>query len=467
VPAGLAGSVLTVTGLDTAPAYAKPLSSADEVPAGFRNARPCSKYYGQVTAKFRADFKTRLPKFAGQYLPYAVCGYTGPFFRAAYEGNLGVYGAGATVGIVDAYGASTIKFDANHYAVRNGDGSYAPGQYTQMLARPWRGLDVCQSPGSWAGEQTLDVEAVHAMAPAAKIVYSGARSCLNSDLRDAVARLVNQDHVQIISNSYGGAEYGESTGDIRAQEKVLLQAAMEGISVLVSSGDNGDELAATGTVQADYFASDPYATAVGGTSTAINWNGSLLFQTGWGTHKYSLSADGKSWNALGFLYGAGGGASSLFNRPSYQNGVVNSPYRMVPDVAMDADPTTGMLVGETQQFPGGVRYDEYRIGGTSLASPLFAGLTALAVGARGGKGAGFLNPLVYHHQNAFYDVKGASPDPGNVRVDYANSVNAKDGLVYSVRTFNHDSSLSVNSGYDDVTGVGVPKPNWAVVVASS
>jgi subtilase family serine protease len=126
-----------------------------------------------------------------------------------------------------------------------------------------------------------------------------------------------------------------------------------------------------------------------------------------------------------------------------------------------------MLVGETQQFPGGAHYDEYRIGGTSLASPLFAGLTAVAVGAKGGRGAGFLNPLIYRHRGAFDDVKGSSPDPGNVRVDFANGVNADNGLVYSVRTFNQDSSLSVKAGYDDVTGVGVPKPTWVSVVASS
>jgi subtilase family serine protease len=134
---------------------------------------------------------------------------------------------------------------------------------------------------------------------------------------------------------------------------------------------------------------------------------------------------------------------------------------------MDADPTTGMLIGETQQFPGGTYYDEYRIGGTSLASPLLAGLTALGIGARGGKPAGFLNPLIYRNTNAFYDVKGSPSDPGNVRVDYANGVNGNDGLVYSVRTFNQDSSLHISSGYDDVTGVGVPKPSWVSVVASS
>jgi subtilase family serine protease len=410
-PADLAGSVLTVTGLNTAPALARPMHSTPEVapPAGFRNARPCSKYYGQVTAKRQADYKTTLPKFNGQYLPYAVCGYTGPQFRAAYENNLDLYGAGATIAITDAYAAPTIRFDAEHYAERNGDASYAPGR-----------------------------------------------------------QVVNQNRAQIVSNSWSDVEQAESAQSVRAYEKVFMQGAMQGISFLFSSGDNGDEVQATGLRQVDYPASDPYATGVGGTATAIGADGSLEFQTGWGTHKYSLSSDGSSWTPVGYLYGAGGGQSALFNRPSYQDGIVHSAYRMVPDIAMDADPTTGMLVGETQQFPNGVRYGEYRIGGTSLASPQLAGFTALGIGVNGGHGLGFLNPTIYSnaHSAAFYDVKGAAPDAGNIRVDYANSVNASDGLVYSARTFNQNSSLTVRRGWDDVTGVGVPTPQWVKIAGS-
>ena len=80
------------------------------------------------------------------------------------------------------------------------------------------------------------------------------------------------------------------------------------------------------------------------------------------------------------MYGAGGGSSALFDRPGIPEGrrAASNGWsgRAVPDVGLDADPTTGMLIGETQTFPDGVRYGEYRIGGTSLASPLFAGMTA-------------------------------------------------------------------------------------------
>jgi subtilase family serine protease len=238
------------------------------------------------------------------------------------------------------------------------------------------------------------------------------------------------------------------------------------MSFMFSSGDNGDELAASGTKQADYPTSDPLVTSVGGTSTAIDQSGSLMFQTGWGTEKASLSADGSSWTSPAFLYGAGGGTSTLFDQPPYQASVTTNTHRQDPDVAMDADPTTGMLVGETQKFPKGViAYDEYRIGGTSLASPLFAGMTALSLQNVAGHKAGLLNPVIYAHGGAFTDVAGSPPDAGNVRADFANGVDASGGIVYSVRTFNQDSSLELTSGYDLVTGIGVPNTGWLTAIS--
>jgi subtilase family serine protease len=460
VPADVASSVLTVTGLDTTPRKTSPATKqAEPPPAGFRNARPCSLYYGQVQAKYQADFHTPLPKFNGQTLSYAPCGYTGPQFRAAYEGNTTLDGTGVTVAITDAYAAPTIRGDANKYAKNHGDGAYAPGQYTQTLPASFNRQAQC-GPSGWYGEQTLDVEAVHAMAPGATIHYYASASCFDDDFLNTLQRVVDDGTAKLVSNSWGDLEQNESADQVAAYEAVFIQGATEGISFLFSSGDNGDELANTGLKQADYPTSDPYVTSVGGTSTAIGANGKISFQTGWGTQKYSLSSDGKSWTSVGFLYGAGGGTSSLFNQPSYQQGVTSSPYRQDPDVAMDADPNTGMLVGETQTFPNGVFYDEYRIGGTSLASPLFAGLTALSL-QHSGSGAGLLNPAIYQNAStAFQDVRGTPPEAGDVRVDFANGLDASGGLLYSVRTFNQDSSLKVKAGYDLVTGVGVPKPTW-------
>jgi subtilase family serine protease len=209
-------------------------------------------------------------------------------------------------------------------------------------------------------------------------------------------------------------------------------------------------------------------TSVGGTSTAIDGAGKLAYETGWGTLKYSLSADGTSWAPVGFLYGAGGGQSALFDQPGYQQGIAPAGARMVPDVALDADPNTGMLIGETQKFPEGVKYDEYRIGGTSLASPLFAGMTALTLQHSGGR-VGLLNPVIYANATTgvFTDVKGTPKDAGDVRVDYANGVDATGGLLYSVRAFNMDSSLKVKKGWDNVTGLGSPNSGWLTAIPAA
>ncbi|HEY2982709.1 MAG TPA: S53 family peptidase [Jatrophihabitantaceae bacterium] len=463
VPGDIAASVLTVSGLDTTPKIVKPASAPP--PAGFRNARPCSAYYGEKSASVQADNSTPLPKFEGQTLPYAPCGYTGTQFRSAYEGTTSLDGTGITVAITDAYAAPTIAFDASTYAARHGDRAYAAGQLTQTLPRAFSHAGQCDASG-WYGEETLDVEAVHAMAQGANIHYYASASCFDSDFLDTLGKVVDDGTAQLVSNSWGDLEANESPDTVAAYQEVFLQGATEGTSFMFSSGDNGDELASSGKVQADYPTSDPYVTSVGGTSTAIGQSGNLLFQTGWGTEKASLLTDGSGWTSPAFLYGAGGGTSTLFERPDYQDGVTSSSQRQDPDVAMDADPTTGMLVGETQKFPKGViAYDEYRIGGTSLASPLFAGMTALSLQHAASHGAGLLNPVIYGHAGAFNDVKGSPPDAGNVRADYANSVDASGGIVYSVRTFNQDSSLALTSGYDLVTGIGVPNTGWLTAIS--
>jgi subtilase family serine protease len=468
VPAGIAGSVLSVSGLDSTVNKVAHTAKAAPPPAGFVNARPCSLTYGQVQAKYQADFHTPLPKYNGKVIPYSPCGYTGPQFRSAYEGDTDLDGTGVTVAITDAYAAPTIAKDATTYAANHGDASYAPGQLTQSVPKKFTHEADC-NPSGWYGEETLDVEAVHAMASGANIKYYASASCYDADFLDTLAKVVDDNQAQLVSNSWSDVEANESADNIAAYEQVFLQGALQGISFLYSSGDNGDNLASTGLKQVDYPASDPYVTAVGGTSTAIGADGSLAWQTGWGTQKYTLSADGKSWAPVGFLYGAGGGYSALFNRPDYQNGVVPDtapPGRAVPDVGLDADPTTGMLIGETQTFPNGVRYGEYRIGGTSLAAPLFAGMTALTLQNAGG-GIGLLNPTIYSQANTgtFTDVKGTPKDAGNVRADYTNGLDPSGGQLYSVRTFNQDSSLKVTKGWDDVTGLGAPNADWLTSVS--
>jgi subtilase family serine protease len=280
--------------------------------------------------------------------------------------------------------------------------------------------------------------------------------------------VVDNELAQVISNSYGSTGEPSSKADVAEEHQTFLQAAAQGISVMFSSGDNGDEVANTGTRQVDYEASDPYATAVGGTALAVTKDNGYGFEQGWGTGKSTLTKGAWDPKQPAFLYGGGGGTSRLFAQPSYQAKVVpasisnyfgKGAHRAVPDVAMVGDPSTGFLVGQSQTFPDNtVRYSEYRIGGTSLSCPLFAGVTAVSNQLHGGA-LGFLNPKLYAlaGTSAFRDVDhGRAVTDGVVRVDYVNGVDSKAGLATSLRTLNQTGSIYTRKGYDDVTGVGSP-----------
>ncbi len=279
-----------------------------------------------------------------------------------------------------------------------------------------------------------------------------------------------------VSNSWGEPSQYETSGAIAAYEQLFLQAGMQGIGVLFSSGDNGDDVKATNQKQTDYPASDPWVTAVGGTSTQISIGNVMRSQTGWGTKKYVLSDDGQSWVPYAdnpFQAGAGGGFSNLFNQPDYQVGVVppDSPAgRGVPDIAMDADTTTGMLIGLTQTFPEGAHYGEFRVGGTSVASPLMAAMQADASELAGDR-LGFANPAIYDLARGgsagLTDVLPAHPGSSNVRPDFANGLDGSGGIIYSVRTFDKDSSLKTTIGWDDVTGVGAPNGGYFAAIAGA
>ena len=133
--------------------------------------------------------------------------------------------------------------------------------------------------------------------------------------------------------------------------------------------------------------------------------------------------------------------------------------RAVPDVAMVGDPNTGFLIGQTQTFPDGhSAYSEFRLGGTSLSSPLFAGVMALADQAAGFH-HGFANPALYAlaGTSAFRDVVQPANPLAVARVDFANTVDPSNGFVYSLRTLDFGGlTIHTVAGYDDVTGLGTP-----------
>src|SRR5581483_5734873 len=199
----------------------------------------------------------------------------------------------------------------------------------------------------------------------------------------------------IVTNSYGFSTELLPGGYVKPLNDTMLQGVLEGIGIYFSSGDNGDETDGGPASRAtpDWPAVSPWVTAVGGTALAVGKDNTYLFETGWGTMRNRLNCTGflqqvNQWCGKEvYLYGSGGGTSRIFAQPWYQAGVVPSslatrwsstPARVIPDVSAVGDPNTGMLVGQTQRFSDGTYYGEYRIGGTSLSSPLMAGIMAVA-----------------------------------------------------------------------------------------
>jgi subtilase family serine protease len=482
-PAGVAGDVLTVSGLDTANHFAKP---ADELPPPAPNywvAPPCSQYYGQKIA-------TDKPSAYGAKQPYNVCGYTPRQIRGAYGvSRSGMTGKGVTVAIVDAYASPTMPGDANQFAAVTGDKPFAPGQYTQDLATNFTNTSLCDAPG-WYGEQTTDIEAVHGMAPDANVVYVGAASCLDSDLVDAISLIVSNHLASIVSNSWG--DLADQAGPFIPVYELLFRAgAAEGIGFFFSSGDSGYENPAedpgSDMTQTDYPAESPNVTSVGGTSLAIGKTNNYEFETSWGTLLDPLAANAKHWQYPppgkypDFYDGSGGGGvSSDFTQPSYQKGIVPdslatrlpngtidaTPMRVEPDVAALADPSTGMLVGQTTLQPDGINFafSLSRIGGTSVSVQIFAGIEADAQQAAGHV-LGFANPAIYQRYatSAFRDVTDHPLGPGflaEVRNNYTDPSTKTGPLITFLRTLGINgegtAALPAVKGYDDATGVGSP-----------
>ena len=468
LPSSIAASVSGVVGLDQSAALVHTDSAGGRSEPGappapaFVSASPCSTYWGQNPA-------TGFPNpYGAGTLPYAPCGYTPQQVKGAYGlSGAAQDGSGQTVAIIDAYASPTILADANQWSTNRGLPQFQGHQFSQVVApgtyhHPEAGLK--QDPQGWYGEETLDVESVHGMAPGADVVYVGSANNFQ-DLDAALNHVVDNRLAQIVTNSYGFDTELLARGFIIPFEQTILQGAIEGIGIYFSSGDNSDESLVEGYATTDWPASSPFVTAVGGTTLAVGSTNNYLFETGWGSTTSSFTSGAWSPTPPGpWLYGAGGGVSRIFAEPQYQKGVVQQSVftaqgrtgRAVPDVAALADPNAGYLVGQTQTFPdGSVQYSEYRLGGTSLASPIFAGIMALADQAAGSP-HGFSNPLFYANAGAFTDVTNPASTVAMVRTNYVNGVDATGGLAYRLRTCNKTTSLATTAGYDDVTGMGTP-----------
>jgi subtilase family serine protease len=274
------------------------------------------------------------------------------------------------------------------------------------------------------GESTLDLEALDAAAPELKAidVYESSARASNT-LRALTAPLQNRHRrPQVISASLGLCEPAVAgaigTRGIRATEAALEMAAITGITVLASSGDQGsaDCTAPSGLpvprLSVNYPASSWWVTGVGGTNLLLNPTNQITGQVVWNDTNLQPGA------------AAGGGSSLLFKRPPYQKGSVAQHSRAVPDVSMLADILPGYAVfcSAARDCVNSRNPNPWQaVGGTSAATPLLAGGFAIvdqALEASHRQDLGFVNPLLYELGRSslggrvFSDVLNYSNDVG-------------------------------------------------------
>jgi subtilase family serine protease len=385
-------------------------------------------------------------------------------------------GQGITVAVVDSFGSNTIRADLNNFDTQFGlPHMCGEDNYTCVAGDPKFDILCVQActdtkappptandPGQenrtvWIVEVSLDVEWVHAVAPRANVllVTTPTAETLGvqgfPQMMNAEQFVIDNGLAQVISQSFGASEE-TFNGGIAALENLrgaFKSAPSHNVSVLASTGDFGNGNVAKTPVggpnaaplipfpNVGWPASDPLVTAVGGTY--------LCMDAATGTHPDSSAPSGQcplhpGAREVGWI-ASGGGFSHVFSKPAYQdtlppgsNTAANTNnMRGIPDVAMEASARTGVLVYGNGSW--------FIVGGTSVSSPCFAGVVAIADQVNGAP-LGYLN-------NALYKI-GANP------ARYAND-------FFDITTGNNDQyqnpqdpNYAATTGWDPVTGLGTP-----------
>jgi subtilase family serine protease len=517
--------------IDAASATVTPPPGASQNPSPY-----CSTYFGDK----KATLSTK-PAPYNKVLPWLLCGYTPQQIRQAYGLNrVKADGTGVTVAIIDAYASPTLEADTNEYSKNHSLPTLTTANFTQIIPAGIYSVSPSEScgPYGWWTEESLDMDSVHGSAPGANIVYVGARDC-GTSLTIALLNTIYNEQANVITNSYGYNGEAVAAATIAMLDQAAEVAAAQGQTVLFSSGDDGDLSQVNGVASGAYEATSPYVTGVGGTSLALLGVSGRKSEWGWGTARdYLANATvnsatsittsglttitdfGLTYSDFTFYSGSGGGISLVEAQPSYQAGIVppalattentasgntvtlSTAQRVSPDVAMVADPYTGYLYGESYTKAGDysdtgctslsttTEYCEIAEGGTSLASPLMAGMIAVVDSVRLAAGkplVGFANPWLYgakigttQNSAGINDVtaptspeavlRGYTTSASLVRVVTLNSVPfdiystpfALEVCATTICEGLDDVFNVVTPGYDDVTGLGVPYAPYLV-----
>ena len=236
----------------------------------------------------------------------------------------------------------------------------------------------------------LDLEVIGSIAPGAKLAVYFAPNT-DAGFLDAITTAAHDtvNKPSIISISWGGPESSLTGQAMQAFDQALQDAAVLGVTVCAASGDSGSSDGVSTGDHVDFPASSPHALACGGTTLKAS-GGAIASEAVWN--------DGASGDSTG------GGISTVFALPSWQDGLaatktggakVPLSKRGTPDVSADADPQTGYLVR--------VDGKNLVIGGTSAVAPLWAGLLA-RMNAIAGKPVGYVNASLYAQTGAFRDI---------------------------------------------------------------
>jgi subtilase family serine protease len=375
----------------------------------------------------------RPPRFTCQSARAPRPCYGAAQLRRAYDVSRSLDGASRTIVIVDAFQSPAIRSDLRLF-----DSTFGlPGLRLRIKApaglTPYNPADADQV--AWSGEITLDVEYAHAIAPRAAIDLVLAASDQDADIYTAQRYAIDHDLGGVLSQSFGEAESCMDPTLLAKVHRLFLTARAERMSVFAASGDDG---AAEPDCDGDggYFlsastpASDPLVTAVGGTHLNAGFRtGAYESETTWND----------SGNPGGDFGASGGGFSTVYPRPLYQQGIATHGTRGVPDISYSADIAGGVLVAWD---PSGQRTGSafYLFGGTSAGAPQWAGIAALADQAAHRR-LGFLNPALY--------AIAASPAADRYAFrDVTNGTNSWD--VSGVPGY------LAGRGWDPVTGLGTP-----------
>jgi subtilase family serine protease len=395
---------------------------------------------------------------------------------AAY--NQGLDGTGQTIVLLEAYGYPTIEADANAFFSLTGLPQLTPSNFSIVYPE---GQPVDPNAGlltGWNIEIALDVQWAHSIAPGAKIVVVAAAGEDNETFQNAISYITDNHLGNSVNDSWEeDTDIISGPQEEQSYDRVLEIAAARGISFQFSSGDSGDEGLGTPIGAPGVPSNSPHATAVGGTSIVNKLTGSGFETLGWGTSFAELNVEGLVDPPVAFFnFGSGGGESIYFPKPFWQKGVPGTG-RGTPDVSALADPYTGVPIVVTVD---GVQYLEAGWGGTSLASPIFTAIWAIA-NQKAGHPLGQAAPtLAFLPPGAVVDVLPlTSPTSVSGTIftgtgsTYYSATNLFSGVLYDSIgftsavvsygtteslgiTFGLDSSLTVTPGWDNVTGYGTP-----------